>query len=523
MKRSFKLYITVVAFLSGMVLFSCTDLTEDTTGLMTAESFYSDPGLIPQAVGATYSELQGYQNHWGVWGLNTVSSDECVVPTRVPGNDWYDGGIWQAFHKHEWQTNLDALNKVWRDLFSGVTTCNRVILDLETYKNSMEQSVYDKYRAETLILHSYYYSLILDLFGNVPYVDKYESEITSYEQIPRAVLYNKIVTAVESNIEFLDAEPTAENYGHCTKAMAYTLLAKLYLNSKIYKGESSFSQSDMNNVIEYCDKVIDLGHYEIVSDFKEPFKVSNESCKENIFVIPFENGISTRGGDYEFHFHKFSGHSKFRQIYALNTGGWNGGCATPGFMALYDDSDIRKKATFIYGLCYTPEGVPIENSDDKPNQLELTIEVTSIEAARKWDGARIQKYEYERGMSGRMNNDFVLFRLADIYYMKAEAILRGGNSSLSDLCNDTEFRLIRERAGMSVYTPATLTLDELIDERGREFAWEGMRRTDLVRWDKFAKGAWDFKTASSDNSRDLFPIPYDQISKNPSWIQNAGY
>ena len=78
-------------------------------------------------------------------------------------------------------------------------------------------------------------------------------------------------------------------------------------NSKIYKGESAFSQSDMNKVVEYCDKVIDLGYYEIVSDFKEPFKVSNESCAENIYLIPFSNGISTRGGDYEFHLHKFSG------------------------------------------------------------------------------------------------------------------------------------------------------------------------------------------------------------------------
>ena len=75
----------------------------------------------------------------------------------------------------------------------------------------------------------------------------------------------------------------------------------------------------------------------------------------------------------------------------------------------------------------------------------------------------------------------------------------------------------------SVYTPETLTLDELINERGREFAWEGWRRQDLVRWDKFAKGCWTFKEALNNNSRDLFPIPYDQITKNQAWKQNPGY
>ena len=72
-------------------------------------------------------------------------------------------------------------------------------------------------------------------------------------------------------------------------------------------------------------------------------------------------------------------------------------------------------------------------------------------------------------------------------------------------------------------SPETLTLDELINERGREFAWEGWRRQDLVRWDKFAKGRWTFKEALNNNSRDLFPIPYDQITKNQSWKQNPGY
>lgn len=510
--------VSVFAFLFS----SCTDMDEDTTGKMVSDDFYADANLIPQAVGAAYSELQAYQNHWGVWGLQTVSSDECVVPTRAPGNDWYDGGVWQAFHKHEWEVNLDKLNGVWISVYSGITTCNRVLMDLETYKAEMDIDVYTKYKAETTVLRCFYYTLLLDLFGNVPYVDDYASEITSYPQSSRAEVYEKVVQTIVENLEFLDDAPTAENYGRCTKAMAYVMLAKLYLNAKIFKGTSSYDAADMNKVIEYCDKVIESGHYEMASDFKAPFKVANESCKENIFVVPMQNGINSNG-DYEFHFHKFSGHSRCRYVWGINVGGWNGGCATPSFMELYEDRDIRKKATFLYGLCFTPQGEPVDDTDQPGEQLNLTIEVSSITAAKKWEGARIQKYEYEQGMSGNMNNDFVLYRLADVYYMKAEAILRGGNGSLDALCNTEQFQLIRQRAGMPVYAAADLTLDELIRERGREFAWEGWRRQDLIRWDRFAKGSWTFKEAKRDNIRDLFPIPYDQITKNPSWKQNPGY
>lgn len=522
MKKYNNIRILLVLSLIGYIFSSCTDMDEDTTGKMTSKDFYADPNLIPQAVGAAYVELQAYQNHWGVWGFQTVSADECVVPTRTPGNGWYDGGVWQALHKHQWEVRLGQLNNLWVSIYSGITTCNRVLNDLDTYKEFMDEDVYTRYKAETATLRSFYYSLLLDLFGNVPYVNDYEGEITSYPQSSRAEVYESVLKDIEGSLQYLDEAPTAANYGRCTKSMAYMMMAKLYLNAKVFKGASSYDAADMNKVIEYCDLIINSGHYEVVSDFKAPFVVYNESCKENIFVVPMQNGINSNG-DYEFHFHKFSGHNTFKQIFGIRGDVWNGGCATPSFMDYYSEDDYRRRATFLYGLCYTPQGEPIENPDLPGEHMELTIEVELLEAAKIWEGARMQKYEYESGMTGNMNNDFVLYRMADVYYMKAEAILRGGNASLADLCGQEQFQLIRKRAEQPVYTEATLTLNELIIERGREFAWEGWRRQDLIRWDQFSKGSWTFKTAQTDNIRDLFPIPYDQITKNPDWKQNPGY
>ena len=223
MKKYSLIYIvSMICFL--VIAPSCTDMDEDTTGQMVSNDFYADPSLIPQAVGAAYAELQDYQNHWGVWWLQTVSSDECVVPTRAPGNDWYDGGVWQDFHRHQWQYNLDALNNVWISVFSGITTCNRVVYDLDTYKEEMDVDIYNKYRAETVILRCFYYSILLDLFGNVPYIDTYESEITASPQTSRPELYQKVVDCILDNMEYLDDAPSAENYGRCTKSMASRII-----------------------------------------------------------------------------------------------------------------------------------------------------------------------------------------------------------------------------------------------------------------------------------------------------------
>ena len=122
MKKYNNIRILLVLSLIGYIFSSCTDMDEDTTGKMTSQDFYADPNLIPQAVGASYAELQAYQNHWGVWGFQTVSADECVVPTRAPGNDWYDGGVWQAIHKHKWEVGLSELNNLWVSIYSGIIT-----------------------------------------------------------------------------------------------------------------------------------------------------------------------------------------------------------------------------------------------------------------------------------------------------------------------------------------------------------------------------------------------------------------
>ncbi len=99
--------------------------------------------------------------------------------------------------------------------------------------------------------------------------------------------------------------------------------------------------------------------------------------------------------------------------------------------------------------------------------------------------------------------------------MKAEALvkLNRGAEAVAPVT------LIRARAGLG--TLASITLDNLLDERGRELYWEGHRRSDLLRFGKFLQ-AWQEKPAS-DPKYLLFPIPNRSLAANPNLEQNPGY
>ncbi|MFV0467419.1 MAG: RagB/SusD family nutrient uptake outer membrane protein, partial [Dysgonomonas sp.] len=224
---------------------------------------------------------------------------------------------------------------------------------------------------------------------------------------------------------------------------------------------------------------------------------------------------------------------------------WNGFCARPTFISKYETTDVRgpgnegmgtkntKQWGWFVGPIYDTEGKNILK-DENQNDAIVRPEVESLDAANWGDGARLLKYEVDKeGKYDYCENDFVLVRYADVLYMKEEAILRGG-SGVSGV-NTADFQKIRKRAfaydvdgGPSkVYTPATLTLDEILNERGREFAWENIRRRDLIRFGKFSTIQY---VEGTESFRKWFPIPYSVIEKsvrdengNPIWTQNEGY
>jgi starch-binding outer membrane protein, SusD/RagB family len=140
-------------------------------------------------------------------------------------------------------------------------------------------------------------------------------------------------------------------------------------------------------------------------------------------------------------------------------------------------------------------------------------------------GAMNAKYEIEVGGLSSMSNDMVVFRLADIMLMKAECLMRlNGNVATSEsvtLVNDVRVRSFEEGDPDAHYTTVTLTIDELLDERGRELAYEMHRREDLIRFGRFTDEWWE--KPASDLHREIYPIPFNVLTSNPALKQNPGY
>lgn len=547
----------MILTVAAMALFctSCKDmLEEETYGKPTSEEMLANADNVAKVVGQAYSEVRWLHDHWGYWGINTISSDECCNPVRNPGNDWSDDGYWQGFNDHSWTANDLSFEFVWQYSNAGAVLCNKILSQLEGIKPVLvEAGLYDRFTAELKVLRCYYYYTLFDAFGRIPYLEDYSSAEVPQSEIP--VVWNKLVTTLEAEaakLPVITDDNRAENYGRASQGMAYALLARLYLNATSYgvtpancgieaiKNETDFYAKSA----ECCKKIVDSKSYIIEDDFFTNFKIHNENSKENIFVI-------VEDGNASFDYRDVAGKmaSKLRitmltlnythqQAWNLLEKPWNGFCAPKDFLDRYEyGKDFRGpcdslKGTlecdgwgWFLGPVYDAKGQDTLVMTDKGDlKAVIRAEIAAVDNATHVDGARLLKYEVDKSATWKYcENDFVLFRYAEVLYTYYEAAYRAGDmATCNTLLADPEFQKIRTRAGVAAY--ASLDLDELLNERGREFAWELVRRRDLIRYNRYSKGAWDFKPAAADNHCDWFPIPRKMIETSGGlWTQNPGY
>lgn len=545
----------IIALAAVAVLFSgCKDmLEEEVYGQPTAEELLANEENVAKVVGQAYSEVKWLHDHWGYWGINTISSDECVNPVRNPGSDWNDDGYWKGFNDHSWTANDMSFEFVWQYSNAGAVLCNKILSQLKGIENSMDSAVYKRFTAELKVLRCYYYYTLFDAFGRIPYQEDY-----SADRVPQSEtweVWNKLVTTLEAeapNLPVITDDNRAENYGRCSQGMAYTLLARLYLNALSFgvtptncgivgiTSDNDFYQK----ALTACKKVIDSHSYIIEDDFFTNFKINNENSRENIFVIVEDGNASF---DYRDVAGKLSNKLRItmltlnythQQCWGLKEKPWNGFCAPEDFLDKYAygvdhrgpcDSTLGTHGCDGWGWFLGPVYKDEMSMDtlvmtDKGNlKAVMRKHVASLDNATHNDGARLLKYEVAKnGVNKYCDNDFVLFRYADVLYMAYEAAYRLGDGYAATLLADPDFQLIRTRAGVPAYS--SLDLDELLDERGREFAWEMVRRRDLIRFNKYSKGSWDFKPVAADNHCDWFPIPRKMIETSGGmWTQNPGY
>jgi starch-binding outer membrane protein, SusD/RagB family len=521
--------LKIIAAITGIVLLSGCELEVPVYENIPGSSFPEKPEQLASFTLGAYNELTHLLDDGGWWLYNQeVTSDFLVFPQR--GTDWEDGGKWRVLHRHTWNANTIGVQNMWNNLYAGVTKCNQV---LDLLRDIEETEATLSAIAEMEVLRSFFYFLLIDNYGSVPYLESFNDAPESPFRTRREDIYQRLISVVENAIPLIPLN-NAEGNQKVTRGMAWMLLSKLYLNGFIYKGEATPSLPDMDSVVALTNRVIDLGYLSLESNRLAPFAVKNENSTENIFTVLGDENASN-GMRHTFR----TLHTLHIDAYDLESSPWNGCAVKPDFYERlfgpndgFDDPDDNtsvndevvdaRAAAFLRGQQYALDGSELSNDNGK---LILTQDIKADvmndgvdgEAVTRFSGYRVTKFEVEIGSGPIMNNDFPFFRLADAYLMRAEATLRGGAGA--DASADADLNTIRNLAGLP---SVTATLDEVLDERGRELFLEGHRRSDLIRFGQFADRDWWLGADDSDPGvhRLVFMLPQNQIDVNPNLEQD---
>ncbi len=504
MNISFK--ILKAGLLISAVISGCTKLEEEKFGSLSPDNYYQGEKEALSSVVGVYQLLSLNVDIGDPWRMKEFSTDEFIVPGRASGG-WFDQNNIDLT-RHVENADNATIARAWNQIFQEIGTANAVLESLEASPNK------DNLKAlivETRALRAYGYFFAMDNWGNVPLVTVARIDPKNLpETTPRADIYNFIETEMLAATADL---PSAKDVNHAayyprfTKESVYTALAYMYLNAGVYTGTPQWQK-----VVEMCDKVISSGAFSlttnVVDNFASPTQVSSTEI-----ISAFTKDPTQNAGNNQFILYTNNGLDQLK--YNLPFSPANGYSTTPAALDKYEDQDTRK-SLIEYGPQYYLDGRPLKY----PNGTQLVlIPVQDIVSAQDNEGYKVLKYTpIGTKWSGfNADNDYVLERYSNVLLMKAEALFRLGDAvNALPLVNQ-----VRQRSNATLLT--SLTLQDLEDERAREFLWEGCRRTDMIRFGDYFTGTWAFKTTVTEAFRNVYPIPNQQLIANPNLKQNTGY
>lgn len=493
-------YIIGMMIFSLMVVTGCTNVDEEVYDKYPADDFYGSPEGADVALAGVYAKIGG---NWGGVGyagadngwydLNVMSTDEQVIPHRNTG-DWQLD--FARLYLHEWLPTDLIINNTWNWLYNSIFSANLAVEQLEASDADIEKI------AEARVLRAFFYYLLMDDYGNVPFYTENSVTVDQLPQISREELYEYVVGELTTNIPHLPTTKGGAFYGRFNRWAGYALLAKVYLNAEVYTGTPQYQQT-----IATIEKLEEGGfslhpggasdthplgssYYELFGDMLPEDETilamyaTANIVSRNIYTVRSLSGP---------HAQALFGYS-----------GWNGTIVPSAYYAMYEDQDVRK-AQFKVG--------------PQPGGVEYTLEVSNLDnpGAAPFAGVRNMKfYPVEPMDGGGASNDFPIFRYADFMLMKAESLVRLGREGEAKPLVDA----IRQRAGLQPLA-ANPTLEDIYLERGLELNWEGHRRQDMIRFGTFLNPN-KFRGASQE-FRKLYPIPTSALDANPNLVQNPGY
>lgn len=459
---------------------------------------------IPAPDEGTTSFLRTY------WSAQEITTDECI-------SAWGDPGLVE-YHGHLWSEQNYYVQLLYQRIFLNIAYCNEYLREVPKRINGLPAEMQNDVRmyvTEARFLRALYYYFAMDLWGNVPFIT--ENDATG-AFLPPQISRKDLFAFIEAELlEILPdmAEPGENEYARADKAVAWMVLAKMYLNAEVYIGEEHNTDA-----ITYCNNIINSGAYSLHNNYQELFLADNHRWREEIIFPVAEDGNNTRNyGGMTFVIHAAVGGSMDADNdYGIGSGGWSGNRFTNTFVNKFPDAEGDADSRI---MTYTDGQILDINTPTIFTEGYLCSKYRNITST----GAKGVNSTF-------VDTDFPMFRLADVYLMYAEAVERGGTGG-NEATSVGYINQLRQRAygdNTGNISAADITLDFILDERGRELYWEAHRRTDLIRFGKFTGSSyiWDWKGnvkqgRSTPGHLNVFPIPASDRAVNTNLDQNTGY
>lgn len=551
MKRTSKLFIYASLLIGSATINSCTKLDENIYSELIADNFYNNKNEVLSAVLRPYTHANAWttpsgQDSW--WRMAELSGDQMAWPTK--GRHGEDGGKWKRFHYHTWTVDEGGFNSAWVLMWWGLGLCTSPIQNLESRSiesMGITQAEKEAYIAELKLLRAYHYLKIMDLWGAVPIVTKVGEPLNPPTATTKEV-FDFIEKEILENVAKVPKHSQAM-VGRVNQAAGYAMLVDLYLNAQRMIGTPKWDEciAAANKIIS-GDAGGQNGTMALDANIQDTYAPNNDKLtKEAIFSIAYEFQAANFQPSWTGEFYHFDQ----RTIYGGARNGNDGIVLIPGTWTKYKDADLRKRGWFLEGTQYqftNPASPVICTGGNEYNGQPLVFvdnirknktgsTVSNMSEGEENSGVRFNKYKLGNQVAGpngvpainpKYNStDWHVYRLSWIYFAKAESIMRKANGVANaeavQLINDVKRRAFAPADwAANQYTTATLTMDELLEERGREFMFEGFRRQDLIRWNKHTTGTWWDHTPSAE-FKNLYPIPQRQRNLNPNLTQNSGY
>lgn len=459
------------------------------------------------------------------WSTQEVTADAAKCA-------WGDAWV-NDLNNCTWKGDVlnDAVYAVYVRTLQGITYVNEYLrqtsdANLSTRGCSADvKAKVQQYRAEARFLRAFFYWAAMDTFGQVPFSTEDTQFGGGYNppQKPATEIFDFVVSELEDLASDASAMPAAQaNYPRADKGSVLGLLARVYLNAEVYTGTAKWAEAKAA-----CEKIYSLG-YALAPTHAELFRGDNgenpDAKKEILFAASYNaEHTQSYGGTTYLTLSTLSGDDGAVNITGIN-GGWAGNRVPDHYVQTYFAPTAADFATGEYtvadkrGQYFYIKGRTQSMQDNLNTFLNGWSCIKFNNVPHDMDAV---DYAATAATKNFSDIDWPLIRLGEIHLIYAEACMHaGGNAS-------AQIKALADRAGVAA--PSTIDEDFLMAERARELMWEGHRRTDLIRYNKWLSGYnWTYKGGNF-GGQDLpshfnvFPVPSTELATNLDLQQNPGY